>query len=378
MTSIFGTEANDTLTAGSFGNRLYGRGGDDTLTGGAGNDFVFAGRGDDTINVTAGGDALYGGEGDDTYVARNITGHFIYGVYEGEDAGYDVLILGVDHWRAVSPDNVEEVRIEAEVETFVGNAQANVIDASAAPGRITVLAGAGDDRVTGTSGNDVIDGGRGADAMAGGAGWDTYIVDDAGDTVTETAFGGTADAVFASVSYTVPQHVEVLVLEGGARRGSADAGMQTIIGNGGRNALSGGADADQLLGGGGRDRLDGGTGNDLLTGGAGRDKLLGGLGADTFIWTAAAETGAGRKAADRILDLDAGDTIDLTAVDANAVLPDEQGFVFVGGSAFSGVAGELRHEDRWLEGDRDGDGQADFRIFTGDAAAGVVEDALLL
>ena len=41
--------------------------------------------------------------------------------------------------------------------------------------------------LTGNSGNNILDGGAGADTMIGGAGNDTYVVDDAGDVVTEAA-----------------------------------------------------------------------------------------------------------------------------------------------------------------------------------------------
>jgi Ca2+-binding RTX toxin-like protein len=44
--------------------------------------------------------------------------------------------------------------------------------------------------ITGNSANNVLDGGAGADTLIGGAGNDTYVVDNAGDVVTEVASGG--------------------------------------------------------------------------------------------------------------------------------------------------------------------------------------------
>ena len=70
--------------------------------------------------------------------------------------------------------------------------------------------------LTGNAGNNVLNGGAGNDTMAGGAGNDTYVVDEAGDVVTEAAGDGT-DTVQSSVSYTLGANVENLTLTGTAR-----------------------------------------------------------------------------------------------------------------------------------------------------------------
>ena len=62
-----------------------------------------------------------------------------------------------------------------------------------------VTGGSGADLLTGDSGNDRLDGGAGADTMDGGLGNDIYVVDNAGDVVTENASEGT-DTVPSSLS----------------------------------------------------------------------------------------------------------------------------------------------------------------------------------
>ena len=69
--------------------------------------------------------------------------------------------------------------------------------------------------ITGNSGNNTLDGGAGADTMTGGLGNDTYVVDNAGDVVTEAASEGT-DTVQSSISYTLGANVENLTLTGSA------------------------------------------------------------------------------------------------------------------------------------------------------------------
>ena len=119
----------------------------------------------------------------------------------------------------------------------------------------------------------VLNGGAGADSMRGGAGNDTYVIDNVGDTVTETANAGT-DTVQSRLGFTLGNNVEYLTLTGtSAINGTGNTLNNVITGYGAANSLRGGV---------GNDTLNGSVGNDVLIGGAGNDRLAGGTGNDTF------------------------------------------------------------------------------------------------
>ena len=133
-----------------------------------------------------------------------------------------------------------------------GNALDNVLTGNTAA---NVLAG-GD-------GNDTLNGGTGIDTLTGGAGNDIYVVDVAGDVVTELADEG-VDAVQSVIAYTLGANIENLTLTGSsAISGTGNALDNMITGNTGINTLTGGDGNDTLNGGTGADVLIGGTGNDV-------------------------------------------------------------------------------------------------------------------
>jgi Ca2+-binding RTX toxin-like protein len=113
--------------------------------------------------------------------------------------------------------------------------------------------------------------------------------------------------------------------------------------------------------------LDGGAGNDTLIGGDGHDLLRGDLGSDVFRFSTDTECGIGANA-DIIMDFTAGqDIIDLTGIDANAVVAGNQAFSFLGTGNFTNTAGQLRYSSSGdgytrLSADQNGDGIADFEI----------------
>ncbi|WP_114950234.1 M10 family metallopeptidase C-terminal domain-containing protein, partial [Rhizobium phaseoli] len=221
---------------------------DNTITSGAAADTLSGGDGNDTLNGGAGADRLIGGAGDDTYVVDNV-GDI---VTEAADAGTDTVRTALAGYTL--GNNVENLTYTGSASfSGAGNALANTI--------------------TGGAGNDMLNGGAGADSLIGGAGNDTYIVDNAGDIVTEAADAGTDTVRTNLASYTLTGNVENLNFAG--------TGAFAGTGNDLDNTITGGAATDTL---------SGDAGNDTLDGGAGADSLIGGEGDDTYIVDNAGDT----------------------------------------------------------------------------------------
>jgi Ca2+-binding RTX toxin-like protein len=247
--SLSGFNGDDTLRGGGADDELLGGDGNDTLIGGSGNDELRGSTGHDLLDGGVGSDEMDGGSGDDTYVVDYTGDTVIELAGKGTD---DVLSSATFTLTA----NVENLTLTgAAAIDATGNELANVLRGNAADNRL--------------------DGKGGADAMSGGGGDDGYVIDNAGDVVTEKAGEG-HDSVAASVSFALGAEVEDLRLLGS---GNLDA-----TGNALANVLTGNA------------------GGNHLTGGLGHDVLAGGEAADSFVFDAK----AGKKNADTILDFEAG------------------------------------------------------------------------
>ena len=244
---------------------------DDEILTGAGDDLIEAGRGNDVVN---------GGAGFDTASYASASGAVVVSLTTGTSSGADGIdtLINIealsgsrfdDHLTGNDLDNTltgndgnDQLFGLAGNDLLRGGLGTDTLDGG--DGNDQLYGGQGNDSLTGGNGNDLLDGGTGIDALDGGAGDDSYVVDNAGDAITELGGGG-IDSVAASVSYTLSLNIENLILNGTAAiRGIGNAGNNTLIGNALRNTLVGGAGDDVLNGGTGADRLEGGTGNDTF------------------------------------------------------------------------------------------------------------------
>jgi Ca2+-binding RTX toxin-like protein len=374
--NILGSDHADRLVGSEVVNKLEGKSGDDDLRGLAGNDRLVGGAGDDLLRGGLGLDTMEGGLGDDTYwvdqsqdVAK-----------ENPDEGRDLVIAEVSYTLRA---HIEELNLDGAGNIDgTGNNRANIVRGNAGDNVLSGLGGT--DVLNGRDGDDTLDGGEGADTMDGGNGDDFYYVDDAGDAVIEGGDGG-IDTVRSTIDYVLLAPLENLELAGAATSGTGNkrdnailgkgsddtlaglGGNDTLSGDTGRDTLTGGNGDDTLLGGVGNDTLSGESDNDVLEGGAGKDELSGGGGLDRFVFRDG-DVAFSRSVADTVADFrqSQGDLIVLEAMDANTIQAGDQKFRFIGTGEFTGAARELHYVhdggDTFVEGDTDGDGEADFTI----------------
>ncbi len=263
---------------------------------GIGNDLanhIIGGTGNDVLVGNGGADVLEGRTGNDTYFVDN-AGQAIV-----DTGGIDTVVSSVGWKLQTGLEHLTYTGTDGAVLT--GNGSSNHI-----------IGGIGDDVLIGAGGSDVLEGGYGND---------TYVIDNAGQSITET--GGT-DTVVSSLSYTLADGLENLTLTGSANlKGTGNASDNIIAGNSGANLLDGRGGHDVLIGGGGDDTYYVDTANTQLveiadgvdSGGIDTVRTsLGGFtldnGFENLVFTnAIAHTGQGNDAANSITGGTAADTL---------------------------------------------------------------------
>jgi Ca2+-binding RTX toxin-like protein len=364
---VFGLELDDTLVAAAGDDQLLGGAGADALSGGGGADTLVGGDGDDTVNAGSGNDLIVGGNGagDDIYLGGN-------GIdtvkYTSAVAG---ILVNLATGKAGSVAGGDAAGIGADdlssIENVIAGNYADQIIGSSAVNRIEGLAG--NDRIEGRGGNDALYGGGGSDTLIGGFGNDRL---DGGTGIDTASYLDAATGVVVDLALTTAQDTvgagsdRLIAIENLGGSQFADQ----LTGNASVNVLSGGAGNDILSGKAGNDTLSGAAGSDLLRGGAGKDIMAGGAGTDRFVFDDGEFGGKTLSSADVIKDFSQadGDRIALSLVDANTLNGAmDDAFTFIGSSAFSKVAGQLRYGldangNTLVQGDTNGDGAADFWI----------------
>ncbi|MBU8540642.1 M10 family metallopeptidase C-terminal domain-containing protein [Falsiroseomonas tokyonensis] len=323
--NIIGSAAEDFLRGDVEDNHLFGGLDMDSLQGFDGND---------TLEGGAGADELIGGAGSD------------FASYRSALAG---VVVDLTLSRMATGDamddtflSIENLEGSAFGDVLVGNGLANVL-----------VGGLGKDTLMGGEGADLFVYTQASDSLATSIGRDVITDWSAGDRIDVSGFdANTGLNGFQSFIYrgTTTKYTEAAAGElwsyvwGGHTYviGGVDAGktrdfqielsgvhnlqMSDFVGV--TVLLAGSAGNEVLTGSVGHDTLSGGAGNDTLIGGAGRDRLTGGSGADHFSFTAVTDSTPTSR--DVITDFEAGDRIDLSAIDGNTDLPGLQDFTFLG------------------------------------------------
>lgn len=373
MATINGSDASETLDGTGSSDTILGYGGDDTIYGNGGHDLLDGGSGDDWLYGDAGNDDLVGGSGFNDMWGGSGYDWFVVSARAGAafsddlvwDFAFDVDKVDLRDW-GVSDFNQVLALLghnssgDATLNAFYAGLDHRLTFDDIAPEDLIasdfVFADPAALVATGTSAADVLFGSRLDDDLAGAGGADILL----GGRGHDDLYGGSGN--------------DDLVGGGGS---------DWAYGGNGSDLLEGEAGADRLFGDAGHDFVYGDGGNDQLRGGAGGDDLAGGTGADRFVFDDGEFGGMSRSTADYIADFvrAEGDLIDLRPVDAVVGAGGDQAFAFIGGSAFSGTAGELRAYqsggDTFVAGDVNGDGVKDFLIYLEGAVALNASDFLL-
>ncbi|WP_279653759.1 calcium-binding protein [Pseudomonas morbosilactucae] len=303
LTSIYSNTRVTTLTLAANLENLDAR---DTgslklnLTGNAANNIIQGNDADNTLNGGLGADTLAGGLGDDTYLVDNAGDVIEEDVGEGNDT-VRVGIATVGGLYTLG-DHLENAILTSTVAfDLTGNDLVNTLTGNGAANRI--------------------DGGAGADLMIGGAGNDTYVVDDIGDSITDSAG---IDTVETSLNYTLADKptLENIRL----------TGNQSSIATG--NALANVLDGSQSSA---SNLLFGGKGNDTYIIGSG-DGIVEGLNEGTDLVQATVSYSLGSYLEN--LTLIGSDNIDGTGNELKNIITGNQGNnVLDGGSAVDSLIG---------------------------------------
>jgi Ca2+-binding RTX toxin-like protein len=244
MTTIYGTNAGETIDGTTAGDSIYAKGGGDTVNGSDGNDslrgqdgddFLYGGAGNDQLDGGAGADYLAGGVGNDIYIVDNVGDV----VFEATGEGYDTVLSTITFSLGANLERLD-LKGTAAIDGY-GNELNNTLKGNAANNHL--YGGAGNDSIDGGDGNDYIEGGAGNDWLRGGNGIDTL------------SYRGDAAAVHVSLAIVNTTQNTGTGFDNidGFENLEGSAFNDELYGNDSDNKITGGAGIDHMYGAGGND-----------------------------------------------------------------------------------------------------------------------------
>jgi len=173
----------------------------------------------DTLISNTGIDTLIGGAGSDMFVVNNsadVVQDSVNGVNSTVEAAASYVL----------PSNINTLVISGSAGALTGTAN---------------------------SGNDTLVSNGLADTLVGGTGNDTFVINNSGVVIKDTASSAN-NVAMALVSYVLPANVNTLILTGsGALSGTGNGGSDTLVANGGNDTLTAGSGPVTMVGGAGND-----------------------------------------------------------------------------------------------------------------------------
>jgi Ca2+-binding RTX toxin-like protein len=372
MTDFIGTKHGDSFVGGDGDDNFYlEKGGADTISGGGGFDQVFMG------GALTAADRLDGGLDNDTL---DLTGDYSAGLVFGSltMVNFEILHLGAGFSYDLT---MNDANVAQNGVLYVSMEGPTHLDASAETnGSYSVAAMAKGCSFVGSQGDDdvyIYQGLKKQDHFDGGGGSDALRIISAG----KVSLSGQSAGNFESLSFQGTADTHVILTDGVVRAGQLMSVHDNLSGGGhlyfdgsketdGAFYINAGQEGSTLIGGQGDDVLAGWNGDDVLQGGAGADYIQGYFGDDTFVFSRISDSRV--AAPDTIKDLTDGDTVDLSAIDANTKAAGDQAFKLV--AEFTHHAGQAVFAydagDTQLSLDVNGDGKADALIlFNGDVTS---------
>ena len=297
MTTITGTDGNDTLTNTGTGVTINALAGNDTINDSGVGSTIDGGAGTDTLTLDrsalsapftlsfTGGSSTPATASDGTSIANVEILNLTTGSGDDSVSFSGLTYSGTSTWDGGAGTDTATVDLSADTNAitatgwpggygvwdtasgaldlidFTNVEQFNITGGS---GNDTIYGGTGNDTLNGGAGNDYIKGGGGNDVIDGGSGWNRYGNYGAshGVTVDLRLQGAAQDTGNGQVTLTNIQDL------------SGTPYADTLIGDDGDNWLWGQGGNDTLLGNGGNDLLEvGPNGNQIVDGGTGVNTL---------------------------------------------------------------------------------------------------------